>query len=171
MTTLACIVIQKSLSQNVFIYIQSMKRNKIGKIQGRLSRRRLVCNPMIHHVIINWYTKYHFSSLQKCCREIFNEKVLRNYGRTDRCKPVYPALFQSRDIKSFSGRDMVVCDIPVLIVVMKLDMSLQNHIFPRNKNITSAKIYRKDMTVEENALNHKEDILSFRKQNQQDILR
>ena len=47
------------------------------------------------------YTKYDFSSLQGC-GEIFDEKVLRNYertdGRTNRCKPVYPPLFQSRDI-------------------------------------------------------------------------
>ena len=77
--------------------IQNMERKKIGQIQGRISRRRPVCNPTIQHVIINLYTKYDFSSLQGC-GEIFDEKVLRNYGRTDgrkdgmtdRCKPVYP---------------------------------------------------------------------------------
>ena len=106
MTTLACSVSQKSLTK-IFI-IQSMERKKIGQIQGRISRRRLVCNPTIQHVIINLYTKYDFSSLQGC-GEIFDEKVLRNYGRTDgntdRCKPVYPpppphthTLFQSGGI-------------------------------------------------------------------------
>ena len=83
-----------------------MERKKSGQIQGRISRRRLVCNPTIQHVIINLYTKYDSSSLQGC-GEIFDEKVLRNYerrtdgrtdGMTDRCKPVYPPLFQSGGI-------------------------------------------------------------------------
>ena len=87
-----------------------MERKKIGQIQGIISRRRLVCNPMIQHVIINLYTKYDFSSLQGC-GEIFDEKVLRNYGRTDgrtdgradgmteRCKPGYPTpTFSKRGI-------------------------------------------------------------------------
>ena len=103
MTPLACTVSQKSLTKNFII--QSMERKKIGQIQGRISRRRLVCNSTIQHVIINLYTKYDSSSLQGC-GEIFDEKVLRNYGRTDgrkdgmtdRCKPVYPPLFQSGGI-------------------------------------------------------------------------
>ena len=62
-----------------------MERKKIGQIQGRISRRRLVCTPTIQHVYINLYTKYASSSLQGC-GEIFDEKVLRNYGRTDEGK-------------------------------------------------------------------------------------
>ena len=97
--SLACTVSQKSLTKNFII--QSMERKKIRQIQGRISRRRLVCNPTIQHVIINLYTKYDSSSLQGC-GEIFDEKVLQNYGRTDgmtdRCKPVYPPLFQSGGI-------------------------------------------------------------------------
>ena len=88
-----------------------MERKKIGQIQGRISGRRLVCNPTIQHVIINLYTKYDSSSLQGC-GEIFDEIVLRNYGRTDgrtdgmtdRCKPVYPPLFQSGGIISLRNR-------------------------------------------------------------------
>ena len=80
MTTLACTVSQKSLTKNFII--ESMERKKIGQIQGRISRRRLVCNPTIQHVIINLNTKYDSSSLQGC-GEIFDEKVLRNYGSTD----------------------------------------------------------------------------------------
>ena len=80
-----------------------MERKKIRQIQGRISRRRLVCNPTIQHVIINLYTKYEHSSLQGY-GEIFDEKVLRNYGRTDgmrdRCKPVYSPLFQSGGINT-----------------------------------------------------------------------
>ena len=157
MTTLAYIVSEKSLTKNFII--QSMERKKIGQIQGRVSRRRLVrnpttqyiiskydysslhsfteifdekfyhskyrkkeigqiqgtisrrlvCNPTIQHVIINLYTQCDPSSLQGC-GEIFDEKVLRNYGRmdgrkdgwmdgrTDICKPVYPPLFQSGGI-------------------------------------------------------------------------
>ena len=59
-----------------------MERKKIGQIQGRISRRRLVCNPTIQHVIINLYTKYDSSSL-KGCGEIFDEKVLRKDRRKD----------------------------------------------------------------------------------------
>ena len=59
-----------------------MERKKIGQIQGTISRRRLVCNPTIQHVIINLYTKYDLSSLQGR-GEIFDKKVLRNYGRMD----------------------------------------------------------------------------------------
>ena len=62
-----------------------MERKKIGQTQGRISRRKLVCNPTIQHVIINLYTKYDFSTLHGC-GEIFDEKVLRNYGRTDERK-------------------------------------------------------------------------------------
>ena len=119
MTTLACTVSQKSLTKNFII--ESMERKKIGQIQGRISGRRLVCNPTIRYVIINLYTQYDSSSLQGC-GEIFDEKVLRNYGRTDgrtdgmtdRCKPVYPPLFQSGGIirpvakvyNNFAGRDL-----------------------------------------------------------------
>ena len=82
-----------------------MERKKIGQIQGRISRRRLVHNPTIQHVIINLYTKYDCSSLQGG-GEIFGKIVLRNYGRTDgmmdRCKPVYPPLFQSGGIITFA---------------------------------------------------------------------
>ena len=100
MTSLACTLWQKSLTKNFII--QSMERKKIGQIQGRISRRRLVCNPTIQHVIINLYTNYESSSLHGC-GEIFDEKVLRNYGRTDRrkdwmtdrCKPVYPHFFKA----------------------------------------------------------------------------
>ena len=59
-----------------------MERKKIRQIQGRISRRRLVRNPTIQHVIINLYTEYDSSSLQGC-GEIFDEKVLRNHGRMD----------------------------------------------------------------------------------------
>ena len=80
MTILACTVSQNSLTKN--FTIQSLERTKIGQIQGRISRRRLVCDPTIQLVIINLSIKYDFSSLQGCA-EIFDEKVFRNYGRTD----------------------------------------------------------------------------------------
>ena len=61
-----------------------------------------ICNPTIQLVVVDLYTKYEVSILNGC-GDIFDEKVLRNYGRTDgrtdgttdRCKPVYPPLFQS----------------------------------------------------------------------------
>ena len=105
-----------------------MERKKIGQIQGRISRRRLVCNPTIQHVIINLYTKYDSSSLQGC-GEIFDEKVLRNYGRTDgrtdgmtdRCKPVYPPLFQSGGIiKGRTNRRRPIFNPRIQLVVVNL---------------------------------------------------
>ena len=64
-----------------------------------------ICNTTIQLVIVDLYTKYEVSILNGC-GDIFDEKVLRNYGRTDgrtdgttdRCKPVYPPLFQSAGI-------------------------------------------------------------------------
>ena len=70
MTTLACTVSQKSLTKN-FIS-ESMERKKIGYIQGRISRRRLVRNPMIQYIIINLHTKYEYSSLHSFT-EIFDK--------------------------------------------------------------------------------------------------
>ena len=81
MTTLAGTVSQKSLMKNFFI--QSMERKKIGQIQGRISRRRLVHNPTIHYIIINLHTKYDYSSLHSFT-EIFDEKFLHSkYGKKE----------------------------------------------------------------------------------------
>ena len=57
---LACIVVEKSLTKNFIL--QSVEGKKIGQIQGIISRRRLVLNPMIQQVIINLYIKYEHSS-------------------------------------------------------------------------------------------------------------
>ena len=72
-------------------------KKKKGQIQGITNRRMPICNPTIQLVVVNLYTKYEVSILNGC-GDIFDEKVLRNYGRTDgrtdrntdRCKPVYP---------------------------------------------------------------------------------
>ena len=64
-----------------------------------------ICNPTIQLVVVDLYTKYKVSILNSC-GDICDEKVLRNYGRTDgrtdgttdRCKSVYPPLFQSGGI-------------------------------------------------------------------------
>ena len=69
-----------------------------------------ICNPTIQLVIVDLYTKYEVSILNGC-GDIFDEKVLRNYGRTnertdgttDRCKPVYPPTFSKR------GYNQVYC--------------------------------------------------------------
>ena len=50
-----------------------MERKKIGQIQGRISRRRLVHNPTTQYNIINLLTKYDYSSLNSFT-EIFDEK-------------------------------------------------------------------------------------------------
>ena len=76
--TLACTVSQKSVTKNFII--QSMERKKIGQIQGRICRRRLVRNPMMQYIIINLNTKYEYSSLHSFT-EIFDEKFYHSKYR------------------------------------------------------------------------------------------
>ena len=84
---------------------KNLERKKKGQTQGRTNRRMPICNPTIQLVLVDLYNKYEVSILNGC-GDIFDEKVLRNYGRTDgrtdgttdRCKPVYPPLFQSGSI-------------------------------------------------------------------------
>ena len=60
-----------------------MERKKIGQIHGRISSRRLVCNPTIQYNIINLHTKYDYSSFHSL-REIFDEKFLHSkYGKKE----------------------------------------------------------------------------------------
>ena len=59
-----------------------MERKKIGQIKGRISRRRLVCNPTIQYIIINLLTKYDYSSLHSFT-EIFDEKISSKYGKKE----------------------------------------------------------------------------------------
>ena len=81
MTSLAGTISQKSLTKNFII--QSMERKKIGQIQGRVSRRRLVRNPTIQYIIINLHTKYEYSSLHSFT-EIFDEKFPHSkYGKKE----------------------------------------------------------------------------------------
>ena len=81
MNTLACTISEKSLTKNFII--QSMERKKIGQIQGRISRRRLVRNPTIQFIIINLHTKYDYSSFHSF-REIFDEKFHHSkYGKKE----------------------------------------------------------------------------------------
>ena len=83
---------------------KNLERKKKVQIQGRTNKRRPIFDPTIQHVIVNLYTKYEVSILNGC-GDIFDEKVLQNYGKDgrtegtmDRCKPVYPPLFQSGGI-------------------------------------------------------------------------
>ena len=79
MNTLAYTVSQKSLTKNFII--QSMERKKIGQIQGRISRRRLVRNSTVQYIIINLHTKYEYSGLHSFT-EIFDEKFHHSkYGK------------------------------------------------------------------------------------------
>ena len=95
---LSLTVVEISLTKN-------LERKKKGQTQGRTNRRMPLCNPTIQLVVVDLYTKYEVSILNGC-GDIFDKKVLRNYGRTDgrtdgttdRCKPVYPPLFQSGGI-------------------------------------------------------------------------
>ena len=77
---------------------KNLERKKKEQTQGRTNRRMPIFNPTIQLVVVNLYPKYEVSILNGC-RDIFDEKVLWNYGRTDgttdRSKPVYPPLFQS----------------------------------------------------------------------------
>ena len=79
-----------------------LERKKKEQTNGRTNRRMPICNPTIEFVVVDLYTKYEVSILNGC-GDIFDEKVLRNYGRTDRrtdgttdrCKPVYPHFFKA----------------------------------------------------------------------------
>ena len=64
-------VFEESLTKNAIL--KSMEGKKIGQIQDRISRRRLVLNPTIQQVIINLHTKDKHSTLHGCL-EIFDEK-------------------------------------------------------------------------------------------------
>ena len=80
---------------------KNMERKKKEQTKGKTNRRMPICNPTIQLVVVDLYTKYEVSILNGC-GDIFDEKVLRNYGgtdgrtdgradgTTDRCKPVYP---------------------------------------------------------------------------------
>ena len=90
-----------------------MERKKKEQIQGRTNKARPIFNPTIQLAVVNLYTKFEVSILNGC-GDIFDEKVLRNYGRTDgttdRCKPVYPPpplLFQSGGIKTKVREKMI----------------------------------------------------------------
>ena len=94
MKFLSLTVVEISLTKN-------LERKKKEQTKGRTNRRMPICNPTIQLVVVDLYTKYEVSILNGC-GDIFDEKVLRNYGRTDgrtdgttdgttdRCKPVYP---------------------------------------------------------------------------------
>ena len=64
-------VVEKFLTKKIIIL--SMERTKIGEIQERISRRRLVLNHTIQQVIINLHPKYDYSSLHSR-GEIFDAK-------------------------------------------------------------------------------------------------
>ena len=61
---------------------KNLGRQKKEQIKGRTNRRRPIFNPTIQLVVVNLYTKYEVSIFNGC-GDIFDEKVLRNYGRTD----------------------------------------------------------------------------------------
>ena len=84
---------------------KDLERKKKEQTKGRTNRRMPNCNPTIKLVVVDLYTNYEVSILNGC-GDIGDEKVLLNYGRTDgrtdgttdRCKQVYPPLFQSGGI-------------------------------------------------------------------------
>ena len=80
------------------IFDEKVGKKEKGTNTRKTNRRMPICNPTIQLVLVDLYTKYEVSILNGC-GDIFDEILLRNYGRTDgrtdRCKPVYPPLFQS----------------------------------------------------------------------------
>ena len=77
---------------------KNLERKKKEQTKRRTNKRLPICNPAIQLVVVDLYTKYEVSILNGC-GDIFDEKVLRYYGRTvgttDRCKPVYPNFFKA----------------------------------------------------------------------------
>ena len=63
--------------------IQNMDGKKIGQIQGRIKRRRLIRNATIQYINIKLHIKYDYSSLHSFT-EIFDEQFhQRKYGKKD----------------------------------------------------------------------------------------
>ena len=75
MKFLSLMVVEISFSKN-------LERKKKEQTKGRTNRRMPIGNSTIQLVVVNLYTKYEVSFLNGC-GDIFDEKVLRNYGRTD----------------------------------------------------------------------------------------
>ena len=61
---------------------ENLERKKKEQTQCITNRRIAIYNPTTQLVVVNLYTKYEVSIL-KGCGDIFDEKVFRNYGRTD----------------------------------------------------------------------------------------
>ena len=61
---------------------KNLERKIKEQTNGRTNRRMPICNPTIQLVVVDLYTKYEVSILNGC-GDIFDEKVLWNYGRTD----------------------------------------------------------------------------------------
>ena len=90
-------VVEISLTKN-------LERKKTEQTKGRTNSRRPIFNPTIQLVVVDLSTKYKVSILNGC-GDIFDKKCYgitdgRTDGTTDRCKPVYPPLFQSGGIKT-----------------------------------------------------------------------
>ena len=62
--------------------MKNLVRKIKGQTQERTNRRMPICKPMIQLVVVNLYTKYEVSILNGC-GDIFDKKVLRNYGRME----------------------------------------------------------------------------------------
>ena len=79
-----CIPNMKFLSLTVveIPLTKNLERKKKEQTKGRTNRRTPICNPTIQLVVLDLYTKYEVSILNGC-GDIFDEKVLRNYGRTE----------------------------------------------------------------------------------------
>ena len=61
---------------------KNVERKKNGQTLGSIYKRKSALNPTIQLVIVCLYTKYGRSTFIGN-GDIFDEKVLRNYGRTD----------------------------------------------------------------------------------------
>ena len=75
MMFLSLTVVEISLTKN-------LERKKKEQTKGRTNRRMQICNPTIQLVVVDLYTNYEVCILNGC-GNIFDEKVLRNYGRKD----------------------------------------------------------------------------------------
>ena len=87
MKFLSLMVVEISLTKN-------LERKKMEQTKGRTNRRMPICNPTIQVVVVDLYTIYEVSILNGC-GDIFDEKVLRNYGRRDG-RTDYPITLEGR---------------------------------------------------------------------------
>ena len=102
-----------------------------------------ICNPTIQLVIVDLYTKYEVSILNGC-GDIFDEKVLRNYGRTDGRTEPRTDVNQYTPVSGGINRRMSIFNSTIQLVVVNLYTKFEVSILNGCKDIFDEKSGEKE---------------------------